>query len=82
MHRVALEVKAGILKRIKEEGLTVQQAAQEHGIADNTIYGWLAKGAEGAPTLGELVRLKRENQLLLQLVGELTVKLSAAQKMS
>lgn len=79
-HRVAPEVKEQILRRIKEEGVPVKQAAAEHGVSDQTIYDWLAKGAEGAPTLGEFVRLKKENQELLRLIGELTLKISAAQK--
>lgn len=79
-HRVALEVKQEILGKIKEQGLTVKQAVEQYGVSDNTIYGWLSKGAAGAPTWGELNRLKRDNQQLLNLVGELTVKLSTAQK--
>lgn len=79
-HRVAPEVKEQILRRIKDEGIPVKQAAAEHGISDQTIYDWLAKGAEGAPTLGEFVKLKREKEELLRLVGELTVRLSSQQK--
>ena len=79
-HRVAPEVKQEILGKIKEQGLTVKEAVEQYGVSDNTIYGWLSKGAKGAPTWGELNRIKRENQQLLNLVGELTVKLSTAQK--
>lgn len=79
-HRIAPEVRADILRRIKDEGVTVQQAAADHGIHETTIYAWLTKGTEGAPTLGELVRLKKENQALLKLVGELSLELSSAQK--
>lgn len=79
-YKVAPEVKADILRRIKDEGLTVQQAAEEHGLSTQTIYGWLSKGAKGAPSWSEVSRLKRERDQLLQLVGELTIKLSAAQK--
>lgn len=82
IHRVSKEVKADILKRVKEQGIPVVQAATEHGISPKTIYGWLGKGVAGQPTLSELVKLKRENQMLLGLVGELTVKLSSAQKKS
>lgn len=49
-YKVAPEVKADTLKRIKDEGVTVQQAAEQHGISTKTIYGWLSKGAEGAPS--------------------------------
>lgn len=78
--KIAPEVKQEILRRIKEEGVPVSQAAKEHGISDATIYSWLGKGVRGAPSLAELVKLKRENRELLELVGELTVKLSHTQK--
>lgn len=79
-HRVAPEVREQILKRIKEEGVSVADAAKEHGLHDSTIYNWLGKGVKGMPTVGELVRLKRQNEELLALVGELTLKASLAQK--
>lgn len=81
-YRIAPEVKADILRKIKEEGISVAQAASDHGVAEGTIYGWLGKGLEGAPTIADIIRLKRENKQLLELVGELTVKLSTAQKKS
>jgi transposase-like protein len=54
-HRIAPDVKEQILKRIKEEGVSVARAAKEHGIAEGTIYGWIGKGVRNAPTIGELV---------------------------
>lgn len=79
-HKIAPEIKTEILQRIKEQGLTVAQAVEQYGVSDNTIYGWLSKGATAAPSWAEVTRLKRENQQLLSLVGELTVKLSNTQK--
>ena len=79
-YRIAPEIREQILKRIKEEGVPVIDAAKEHGISEKTIYGWLGKGIRNAPTFGELVRLKRQNEELLALVGELTLKMSQAQK--
>jgi len=58
----------------------VSSAGKEHGINPTTNYGWLGKGVKGMPTLGELVRLKRQNEELLALVGELTLKASQTQK--
>lgn len=81
-YKIAPEIKADILRRIKDEGVTVSQAAEQHGISEKTIYGWLSKGAQGAPTWSQLNRMKRANQQLLQLVGELTAKLSVTQKKS
>jgi len=56
-HRVAADVKADILRRIKEGGVSVAQAAQEHGLHETTIYDWLSKGADGAPTLVRALRM-------------------------
>src|SRR5229473_1316777 len=47
-HRIAADVKADILRRVKEEGVSVAQAAKDHGISEGTIYGWMVKGATGA----------------------------------
>ena len=79
-HRIAPEVKEQIINRIKNDGVSVVDAARDHGVSDNTIYGWIAKTTEGQPTLSEIIKLKRENSQLLQLVGEVTLKLSEAQK--
>lgn len=78
--KIAPELKEQIINRIKNDGVTVVEAAKDHGIAENTIYAWLSKKIEGQPTLAEVVRLKRENAQLLQLVGEITLKLSETQK--
>lgn len=78
--KIAPELKEQIINRIKNDGVTVVQAAKDHGISENTIYAWLSKKIEGQPTLAEVVRLKRENAQLLQLVGEMTLKLSETQK--
>jgi transposase-like protein len=81
-HRIAADVKADILRRVKEEGIPVVQAAKEHGISEKTIYGWMVKGATGAPSWTEFSRLQKQNRELLELVGEITLKLSMAQKNS
>ena len=79
-YKVSPEVKQQILKRIKEEGVSVTQAAEEHGLSTQTIYGWIAKGVTAPPSVAELSRLKRENQTLHEIIGRLTVKLSLAEK--
>jgi len=81
-YRISKDIKEQILKRVREEGIPVSQAAKEHGISDATIYSWLTKGASGNPSWTEVAKLKKENRMLLELVGEITVKLSAAQKKS
>ena len=78
--RIALDLKEQILNRIKNEGLTVMQASREHGIPDSTISSWIARKVEGQPTLGEVIKLKKENDQLKLLLGEITLKLSETQK--
>lgn len=80
-HRIALELKEQILNRIKNEGVSVYQAAKDHGVSTNSIYKWLGVGVN-APTYSEIARLKKENKALLELVGEMTLKLSETQKKS
>jgi len=79
-HRTAPEVKEQIINRIKNDGVPVVQVAKEHGVSEATIYGWISKKVEGQPTLSEIIRLKKENTQLLQLVGDITLKLSESQK--
>ena len=44
------------------------------------MYGWLGSKADGVPSVLEFVKLKRERDELLRLVGEITLKLSESQK--
>ena len=81
-HRVSREVREQILKRIKDEGLPVLQASEEHGVSTKTIYSWLTKGTSKNPGWMEVAKLKKQNQELLALIGEITMKLSQAQKKS
>ena len=69
-----------ILNRIKNEGITVAQAARDAGISDNTVYGWLAKSVNGKANDWEVARLKRELQGAYELIGKLTNELEAYKK--
>lgn len=79
-HRIAADVKADIIKRIREEGIPVAQAAKEHGLHETTIYGWMTQGATGAPSWSEFARVQKQNRELFALIGELTLRLSETQK--
>jgi transposase-like protein len=74
------ELKKQIFERIKKEGIPVPEIAKEHGIHPGTIYSWMAKGVEAPPSILELARLKKENQMLLELIGKITVELTAEKK--
>lgn len=77
---VSQEVKDQILKRIREDGIPVSQAAEEHGLKSRTIYQWISKGVNAPPSIMEIARLKRENQALKEVIGELTLEMSLAKK--
>jgi len=79
-HAVSKEVKQQIIKRIKDEGVPVSQAAQEHGISTKSIYRWLGTGISAPPSVLEVARLRRENTALKELIGELTLEMSVAKK--
>ena len=81
-HRIAPDVKKDIIRRIKEEGIPVAQAAKEHGLHESTIYNWLGSGIKGSPSWSDLAKVHKQNKELLELVGELTLRLSASQKKS
>lgn len=72
------DVKEYILKRVKEGGKTVPEIAKEHGIGKTAIYTWLRNETGGGDT--EIFKLKKENQLLKQLVAELSLKVRESEK--
>jgi len=78
--KVSREAKEQILKRIKEEGVSVAQAAEDHGISTKTIYNWLTRGVTKPVSWAEHNKLKKENQDLKTFIGEITVELSKTKK--
>lgn len=79
-HKISKEVRDQILNRIKNEGVSVSQAAEDHGVSTQSIYSWLTRGVKEQPSMLEYAKLKRENQALKEMIGELTVELKRAQK--
>jgi len=74
-HIIRKEIKEQILSRIKNEGVSVAQAASEHGISPKTIYTWLSAGvASTSASILEVSHLRRENKVLLEMVGRLTME--------
>jgi transposase-like protein len=79
-HRIAPDVKKDILKRVKEDGIPVAEAAKDHGIHESTIYGWLQKGVTSAPSWSEYAKAQKKVRELTEIIGELTIRLSETQK--
>lgn len=78
-YRIAPEIKEQIINRIKNEGVSVSRASEDHGVSTHTIYKWLASGAKQVSIL-EYNKLRKENERLKQLLGEITLKLSLDEK--
>lgn len=64
------EFKDEAVRLVREESLSVAQAARDLGINDNTLYNWLSRAAGEPVAKGkqsesdELKRLRRENRQL------------------
>lgn len=79
-YKIAKEIKDEIINKLKHEGLSVTDAAKQYGVSDKTIYNWLGTKARGSVSLLEYNKVKKENEQLKQLVGDITLKLSAQEK--
>ncbi len=79
-YRISTEIKEEIIKKIKHEGLSVMDAAKQYGISDKTIYNWLGTKARGTVSILEHNKVKKENEQLKQIIGDLTIKMSTDAK--
>ena len=72
MKRYSKEVKEEVLGKIRK-GQKVVDVAREYGIHEQTVRTWLERDTEsGSASILEMSRLRRENEALLRLVGQLT----------
>ena len=74
-YKIAKEIKDEIIKKI-QDGISVAEAANQYGISDKTIYNWLGTTAKGSVSVLEHNKIKKENDLLKQIIGDLTIKMS------
>jgi transposase-like protein len=74
------ETREQILRRIKDEGITVASAAADAGISTKTIYNWLRSSTIVDHSTLEINRLKRQNKDLAELVGYLTLNMERTKK--
>lgn len=81
---ISQEIKDKVIKKIKDEGLTVAQASDEFGLSRNTIYGWVSPGRniKADPGIMEISRLRRENAELKQIIGGMTLSTERGKKNS
>ena len=78
--KISPDLREQIINRIKNEGVSIKQAAEDHGITERCIYNWLNKGVGGIPSSLDYAKLKKENQTLKEMLGEVTLELKRSQK--
>ena len=78
--RYPKETKEEVLKKIRESQ-KVADVAKAFGISDMTIRTWLERDTEStaAETL-EISRIRRENEALLKIIGQLTYRSELREK--
>ena len=75
------EVKEEILAKVKS-GEKVSALSSQYGVSDKTIYNWLRGKVVNNVSFLEFAKLKKENQILKEIVGVLTVELEKTKKKS
>ena len=77
---VSKEIKEEILGKVKL-GEKVMDLAKQYGVSDKTIYYWLRQSTgEQVVSIVQYNKLKRENEELKRLLGEISLKLSLGEK--
>ena len=78
--KISQEIKEETINRIKHQGISVVQAAQDIGVSTVTIYSWLGNKAKGSVSILQYNKLQKENQQLKEIIGELTIRMSMEAK--
>jgi len=80
---ISPEQRAKILSAIKDEGMSVPDAAKTFMIAEYTIKKWIRKQTKNSHTSStEVQRLKQENQELKAIIGEMVLNQKLKKKSS
>lgn len=78
--RIPKEIKDEILSKVRA-GERVAQLAEQYAVSDKTIYNWLRQDSgEEVVSILKYNKLKRENEELKRLIGELTLDMHLQKK--
>ena len=78
--RIAKEIKEEIIVKV-QAGERVADLADQYAISSKTIYGWLRQDTgEAVVSMLQYNKLKRENEELKRLIGELTLDMHLQKK--
>lgn len=74
------EIKDEITGKVRQ-GKRVKKLAEQYGISDRTIYGWLQKeSGDDVVSIIKYNKLKKENEELKKIIGKLTLDMSLGKK--
>jgi putative transposase len=74
------EIKEEIISKVKS-GERVMVLARQYGVSDKSIYTWLHKTTgDQVVSIVKYNKLKRENEELKRLLGEITLEISLGKK--
>jgi Mor family transcriptional regulator len=78
--RIPKEIKTEILGKVKA-GEKVVDLARQYAVSDKSIYTWLhVETGDQVVSIVQYNRLKRENEELKKLVGDITLKMTLGEK--
>ena len=78
--RVSKEIREEIINKV-QAGERVADLAEQYAVSTKTIYGWLRQDSgEGVVSVLDYNKLKRENDELKRLIGELTLNMHLQKK--
>lgn len=72
------KLKSEVIDQVRNNGMSVSQAANKYEVNPRTIYGWLKSGIvdNDRNLILELNKLKRENEQLYKLLRRATAELN------
>lgn len=78
--RIAKTIKEEIISKV-QAGERVVDLAEQYAVSTKTIYAWLRQDTgEGVVSVLDYNKLKRENEELKRLIGELTLNMHLQKK--
>jgi uncharacterized protein YjcR len=78
--RIAKTIKEEIIRKV-QAGERVIDLAEQYAVSTKTIYAWLRQDSgEGVVSVLDYNKLKRENEELKRLIGELTLNMHLQKK--
>ncbi len=80
--RIPKEIQEEIIGKV-QAGERVAELAEQYAVSSKTIYGWLRQDSgEAVVSMLHYNKLKRENEELKRLIGELTLNMHLQKKSS